>query len=495
VKQIISLVRWFCRQLSLEELFIASSIISEVLNAQRHDIRCKDTTRQDCPHYRNYHVDPHSPLTEAPVPKRKQPHGDWRARLQNYRLTYGKALSPVRRHRKSTSVPAAIRCRACDAPSKYLYYNDGKKRSQIRCKVCTHLFIPARHRRPSKAKYWCPYCSGALYQWKTSEICTIYKCPNDNCQCYQAALKQLNRKEHDLREQKSSQFKLRYQFRAYRFDLGQLEPAAPQAPKKARIDRIRNDPHTFSLVLTFNITYGSSARQTAHILRNVFQIPISHQTVLNYTQLAAVLCHKFNMHHKGLVDPLLAADETYIRVQGDWNYTWFTIDVISRAIHAYHLSEDRGVKHALITLNESLRTVPHDQSIGLVSDGLPSYGAAVHTLNLGSQDNPVDRVLQRLVIGLKNHDEQSTDFRPFKQMIERLNRTYKFHTRARCGFKDFNGAVALTVLFVTHYNFLRPHAALDYNSPVPLQQLNGIQTIQGRWGKILQMAVDLAQAA
>ena len=287
---------------------------------------------------------------------------------------------------------------------------------------------------------------------------------------------------------------MRYQFRAYHFDPGSLVPASPKAPK-GRIDRIHNDLHTLSMVLAFNITYGSSARQTAHILRDVFQIPISHQTVLNYAQHAAVLCHKFNAHYKGMVDPLVAGDETYIRVAGEWNYTWFTIGVISRAIHAYHLSGDRGAKHAQITLNETIRTVPADQSVGLVCDGLPSYGAAVHAINTDADGKPIDRIQQRIVIGLKNEDEQSEDFRPFKQLIERLNRTYKFHVRARCGFKDFDGAVSLTVLFVTHYNFLRQHAGLDYKCPVPLQQLDGIDTIQGRWGKILQMAIALDPAA
>lgn len=99
---------------------------------------------------------------------------------------------------------------------------------------------------------------------------------------------------------------------------------------------------------------------------------------------------------------------------------------------------------------------------------------------------------RRTVIGLKNEDEESTEYRQFKQIIERLNRTYKFHTRARSGFKEFNGAVALTVLFVTHYNFLRPHSTLRYKCPVQINALDNIKTIQGRWGKILDMALDLA---
>jgi Integrase core domain len=51
---------------------------------------------------------------------------------------------------------------------------------------------------------------------------------------------------------------------------------------------------------------------------------------------------------------------------------------------------------------------------------------------------------------------------PEIQPRERLNHTYKHHVRPACGFATRNGAVALLTLFVTHYNFLRPHLALGY---------------------------------
>jgi transposase InsO family protein len=49
--------------------------------------------------------------------------------------------------------------------------------------------------------------------------------------------------------------------------------------------------------------------------------------------------------------------------------------------------------------------------------------------------------------------------------------------------------VALTTLFVTHYNFLRPHLALGYRVPVSLPELSSVTTLQGKWNKILQLAL------
>ena len=97
--------------------------------------------------------------------------------------------------------------------------------------------------------------------------------------------------------------------------------------------------------------------------------------------------------------------------------------------------------------------------------------------------------LLRQVIGLENRDAVSTEFRPFKQLIERLNRTYKYHLRPACGFATRNRALALTTLFVTHYNFLRPHLTLGSRVPVSVPELSSVLTLQGKWNKILELAL------
>jgi len=128
------------------------------------------------------------------------------------------------------------------------------------------------------------------------------------------------------------------------------------------------------------------------------------------------------------------------------------------------------------------------QEITLVTDGNPSYAAGIHFINQSHEPN----LTHKKVIGLQNLDSESEKYRPFKELIERLNRTYKFHIRAACGFNSRNGAVALTNLFVTHYNFLRPHISLNYSVSIPLEPLKDIDTLQGKWAKIIQLATELS---
>jgi transposase-like protein len=396
----------------------------------------------------------------------------------------GESIKPVNSKNTKTKVPKDTICRHCSAPAKYLYYNDGKKRSQIKCKICDNLSqVHPRHR--TKAKYFCPHCQRPLYLWKQRKDASIYKCDNDSCSLFIKNKANLNFREKILAKIKSSQFKLRYQYREYHFTNEQLVHSAPK--KGASIFDIRNSLNTFCLALTFHISLGISARKTAFILKNVFSLRCSYQTVLNYTQSAAYYCHNFNLTHKGNVDDTQAGDETYIKINAKQNYTTFFISSENRKITAYHIDDTRETLPATIAMYEAIRTSEPEQKITLVSDGNPSYPAGIHFINQ-SRDS---KLTHKKVVGLQNLDSESQEFRPFKQLIERLNRTYKFHVKAACGFKNKLGAIALTSLFVTHYNFLRPHSALDYHPPIQLDSLQNIDTLQGKWAKLLSMAFNL----
>jgi len=238
-------------------------------------------------------------------------------------------------------------------------------------------------------------------------------------------------------------------------------------------------------VLTLHISYAITARKTAHMLKNIWNISISYQTVLNYIQAVAYYCHKFNMKHKGDIDEINAGDETYIKVKGKWHYVWLFICSASKKICSYNFSDNRGAKPAITTMIEALRTAKEDQNITLVTDGNPSYQSGIHFINKNI-DNL--KVILKNVIGLQNEDDESEKYRPYKQIIERLNRTYKYHVQAQNGFACINGAIAKLVLFVTHYNFLRPHKTLNYRTPIELPELANFDLIQNKWVKIISLA-------
>ena len=77
------------------------------------------------------------------------------------------------------------------------------------------------------------------------------------------------------------------------------------------------------------------------------------------------------------------------------------------------------------------------------------------------------------VTGLTDGDEVSKELRPFRQMTERLNRTYKASYRPANGFDSIDGAPGYDLaLWGACYSFLRPrqHHTIPNQKTKPKRQ-------------------------
>ncbi len=481
---LLRIIKWFCRRLTFNELASAVVIFLEVLSNSRKDIPLKPDEKP--PHYRQFRVDQIPPL---PVSDNGLDKADWNKIKKEIELKTGKPIKPVKR-RTNNRPPVGCKCSYCNAPGKYLYFNNGKLQTQVKCKICDNTGPSHGNKRKLKTKYRCPHCSSALFKWKQSKQSTIYKCPSYNCSHYLCNKTLLTKEEKTMREQQkyNPNFKLHYQYREYHISPDDLKTVRPFSNTKIDLRHIHNSYHTLGLVLTFAINLGLSSRVTRDALKGIFDISISHQTVINYINSSAQYLSAFIDKNCPKPQTTCAADETYIIVNNKWTYTWFVIDSDTRAICGYNLSDHRDMQSALALLYNSFgkpngKVKPPD----LVTDGNPSYDAAVMAYNdlIKNSDN---KLTKRTVIGLKNLDPESTEYRSFKQIVERLNRTYKYHTRPRAGFKSFKGAVALTTLFVAFYNFMRPHSALFKSPPVKLEVLKGHSLMPDKWVALIEKA-------
>jgi len=494
---ILRFVQWFCRQLTFNELASIVPILQDVLNGSRHDISLK-TENNKPPHYRQFKVDPLSPLTSPPESSSMLPTLHWQQIQDDHFEKTGIRISPVQRRSSSVRPPEKCVCQHCGAPGRYLYLNNGQLGSQVLCKLCHKTSPTHQCRRDRKTSYWCPHCGYALFHWKEDGVSSAYKCPNKQCPLFLENLAALTPEEKRMREEgKTSQFKLHYLFREYHYGAEGLSLARPEnAP--VNLNKIHNNLHIVGLCLTFVINLGLSLRLTRDALERIFDFKISHQTIANYVASSAAYLSSFIDRHCPTPVGIAAADETYITVEAENRYTWFILDESSRAICAYNLSDTRGTLPALALLSECFGDpeTGASQSFCLVTDGNPAYGSAVVAYNTTARQHaqnplnpPDDAIQKRTVIGLQNNDPESEEYRTFKQLIERLNRTYKFHTRPRAGFKSFDGAVVLTTLFVAFYNFMRPHGRLkDQMPPVALPCLQHKKLYPEMWVTLLRKA-------
>ena len=409
---------------------------------------------------------------------------DYRILLTEYLEKNGKQLKPVQRRKNAkVSVPKSMTCPQCGAPSEYLYANNGDK-GQYHCKVCSCLFSD-KSRYLKEAILKCPHCSKTLEKIKERKDFDVYKCKNNDCSYYQQKLNGMSSKEKKQFKKDPQSFKLRYIFRQFQIDFQPMSKESPQKPK-VDLSRLYVSPHTLGLILTYHVNYGLSARKTAALMKDVHGVTISHQSILNYENAVALTLKPYVDYYPYELSNQFCGDETYIRVNGRWHYLFFFFDTVKKIILAYPVSPNRDTVSAIRAIDDvlmKLKEIPKD--LTFVVDGNPIYLLAQHFF---AQHDIQFNIKQ--VIGLTNEDPVSTEYRPLKQVIERLNRTFKGNYRSTHGFGSEQGSVSFVTLFVTYFNFLRPHSALEGKVPVLNPELEQLPNMPARWSKLIGLAQE-----
>ena len=407
----------------------------------------------------------------------------WEGLIDYYRQRYGMIIKPVKRHKgKPCDIPEDCICPECGAPHEYLYRNNGKK-GQLQCKVCSTLFSPDKNRFSKQYTLRCPYCGRALERKKCRKDFDVYKCINPKCSYYLNNLSKLNEDEK-LDEQKRADYKLHYIYREFTTDFFALDlDSLPKNASSFRFDKF--SMKVVTLCLTYHINYQISLRRTKDILWDIHGIRISHQQIANYCKTAAMLVKPFVDHYDYKPSGDLAADETYIKVRGKKGYVWLIMDAIKRSILGYRCSDNRGVGACILTMRQALSHFRGKLPDGFtfIADGYSAYPLAA--MQFEQRLGEAFRFNITQVIGLTNDDEVSEEFRPYKQLIERLNRTFKASYRNTCGYDSFDNASLDLALWVAYYNFLRPHHHFGRKVLNPVPALECVQRMPDKWQQLM----------
>ncbi len=336
----------------------------------------------------------------------------WNDLITYYEQRYGKTIKPTFR-RVECDIPDDCSCPVCNAPKPYLTWNDGKKKSQIRCKVCLNLHSPFDDNRFSKThKLRCPHCSRILEPVKNRKHFIIHKCKNSKCPFYLHNLKKV-KKEH-LSEEKCK-YKFHYIYREFTIDFFRMDlNSLPKNASSLKFSKF--DKNVMGLCLTYKVNLGLSLRKTAEALKEIHGIHISHQQVANYFKTAAICIKPFTDNYDYGVGKAFTADETYIKIRGLKGYVWFIMDAAKRAIIGYQISDNRGVGPCILAMRMAfrhLKELPKD--FRFIADGYSAYPLAAQQFYRESEGKINFDITQ--VIGLTNDDAVSTEFRPLKQMI------------------------------------------------------------------------------
>ncbi len=401
--------------------------------------------------------------------------------LEEYRVKHGKNLRPVNPRSKNLVSSDCI-CICCGAPHTFLYDNAGG-RGQLMCKVCGHRFVRGKTSL-KPITLICPYCGHALVQKKDRKHFNIHKCVNKSCSFYLDALNRLSIEERAEYQQDKHKFKLHYIYREFTIDFFKMDLSS--LPKGATNLTFRNfSPHIMGLCLTYNVNLGLSTRVTARALWEVHGVKISHVTVANYAKTAAALVKPFVDAYDYKPTNYLAADETYTKVKGVRHYVWFIMDALKKSIIGYQISSTRDVGPCILAMRMAFAKFKNFPGMALkfAADGYNAYRLAQQQFMLQNMDFNLIQV-----IGLTNDDPVSSEYRWLKQIIERLNRTFKFSYQVTNGYGSGEGSNTHVALFVAYYNFLRPHPYTYWQPLNSVPELESIPNMPAKWQKLIELS-------
>ncbi len=129
-----------------------------------------------------------------------------------------------------------------------------------------------------------------------------------------------------------------------------------------------------------------------------------------------------------------------------------------------------------------IKTFPN-KALRFIADGYSAYPLAAQQCK---QEMNWDFDVTQ-VIGLSNDDAVSKEFRWVKQVVERLNRTFKSSYRVTCGYGTEDGALYGVSLWVAYYNFLRPHPYTYWKPLNHLDLLEKADNMPGKWQLLLYL--------
>ena len=407
---------------------------------------------------------------------------DYKFLLAYYQWRYDKPVKPIKR-RDSKELPVSVSCPRCNAPHHYIYDNTGGRGSYL-CKVCGLIFAVGIEFGTSLTLA-CPYCSKTLQPKRQRKHFTVHTCVSRSCSYY---LANLNKLPKGLAVNERSAYKLHYVYREFHINFFDMDldslPANASSLKFTHMSA-----HIMGLCLTYHVNLSLSLRKTAQALKDIHNISISHTMVAKYARTAAAVIKPFVVRYPYARSDTFIGDETYIKIRGVKAFVWFVMDAVSRSVIGYCTSFDRAVGSCILAMRMAfgnLKALPGN--FKFIADGYSAYPLAAQQFELKA-DNPLSFDITP-VIGLSNDDAVSKQYRPFKQIVERLNRTFKASYRVSCGYDNLDGADYAVSLWTAYYNFLRFHSAFDGRVLNPVPDLINAGNMPAKWQTLIRLGQE-----
>jgi putative transposase len=211
---------------------------------------------------------------------------------------------------------------------------------------------------------------------------------------------------------------------------------------------------------------GQSLNSITRLLTQIYNSYPSDSTVYRWIARFTKQAVAQAKSYKPDVGDVWVADETVLDIDGKNIWFWDIIDAKTRYLLASHISRTRTTKDAQKLMELAAKRAGKTPKV-VMTDKLFAYLDGVE-LAFGADTKHI-RTKPFTV-------EQNTN------LIERFHGTLKQRTKVMRGLKDIKTAKLITEGWLLHYNYLRPHEALNGKTPA---QVAGVIYPYRNWQDIV----------
>ena len=175
-----------------------------------------------------------------------------------------------------------------------------------------------------------------------------------------------------------------------------------------------------------------------------------YEWIMKFTQYATD-CIKGYQPQK--IGDIWIADETVLEIDGQNVWLWDIIDDKTRFLLATRISTSRTTRDAQMLIDRAVKMAGETPKV-VITDKLPSY--------LDVRYGKDTEHIQSRPFAVENNT----------QKIERFHGTLKQRTKVMRGLKNIETALDFVNGWLVHYNYLRPHDALDDKTPAEVAEID-----------------------
>jgi transposase-like protein len=340
-----------------------------------------------------------------------------------------------------------ITCPRCSSPELYKFGKDpdsGKQKFQ--CKKCRAQFVPGKSPKRKIYPYpqpLCPKCGARMGIFKHLSDATRFRCSNHNKSGKQKCSFKLNM---PLGTNKT--FKLITKVENIELISDKINPIF-------HWNKMKFPPMVVALAMYLAICEGNAATQVSKIMRNLYNIKISHDTITRWHHKAAFLLSAKTRHLPDIPQkpgrkPRLYADETELNGGKEKRWFWMSYCRKYDLMLGRNLTKHRDTKSARNLIAMTHELAPTLKASDLLTDGLWSYPAA-----MGDLDIKDDKHIRYISFFSK----------PNNNSLERKWSNFKNKARVYRGIKSDLGKMAYIEGQIFYHNCVKPSVYLGNKTP------------------------------